>query len=357
MTALGCSETKLFSGVVFEARNGDILSPELWSETLLPKIAGLTGAEVATLATYHNDDPRLVDAASFGIDDAFHQEYIENYSQNDILPLAAKSSGRLLWRPEDIVSRQSWRDSELCTGLLEPRGYTCMLSALVSLSADIAVCVHLFGGREDACFTEPESRILSLLQPHLFDAFAAARRSQDAVKRRFALEQGFDNLPQPVLVFSLSGEVVHINRRARELLDEDPTIQSAVKRYLGELAMLEAHSPAADRPIDTVMVIADRRYYARVSSAEYSPNERYIAVMLIDPLEHAGIDLRRLTEVQRLSGREIEVCAMIAKGMSNGMIAQSLYISEYTVKDHVKNILRKLDLTRRGQVAPTLLGF
>lgn len=52
-----------------------------------------------------------------------------------------------------------------------------------------------------------------------------------------------------------------------------------------------------------------------------------------------------------LTAREIEVVSLITEGMSNLEIAQKLSISEKTVKNHVSNILRKLNLTDRTQVA------
>ncbi|MDP9404673.1 MAG: response regulator transcription factor [Actinomycetota bacterium] len=48
-----------------------------------------------------------------------------------------------------------------------------------------------------------------------------------------------------------------------------------------------------------------------------------------------------------LTNRELEVLRLVAKGMSNREIATELYISENTVKNHVRNILEKLHLHNR----------
>lgn len=52
-----------------------------------------------------------------------------------------------------------------------------------------------------------------------------------------------------------------------------------------------------------------------------------------------------------LTEREMEVLQCIAEGLSNMDIAIRLNISEKTVKSHVSNILSKLYLTDRTQVA------
>ena len=52
-----------------------------------------------------------------------------------------------------------------------------------------------------------------------------------------------------------------------------------------------------------------------------------------------------------LSTREMEVLKLIVKGLANKQIAYTLNIAEYTVKNHVKNILSKLGVQDRTQAA------
>ncbi len=52
-----------------------------------------------------------------------------------------------------------------------------------------------------------------------------------------------------------------------------------------------------------------------------------------------------------LSAREREVLVHVADGMSNLAIAETLRLSEHTVKRHVANILLKLDLPTRAAAA------
>jgi DNA-binding NarL/FixJ family response regulator len=55
--------------------------------------------------------------------------------------------------------------------------------------------------------------------------------------------------------------------------------------------------------------------------------------------------------VSGLSARETEVLHLIAEGLSNGQIAERLFLSEHTVKRHVANILTKLKLPSRTAAA------
>jgi DNA-binding NarL/FixJ family response regulator len=53
----------------------------------------------------------------------------------------------------------------------------------------------------------------------------------------------------------------------------------------------------------------------------------------------------------RLTERELEVLRLVARGMANKEIAHQLFISENTVKNHVRNILEKLQLHSRMEAA------
>jgi DNA-binding NarL/FixJ family response regulator len=59
----------------------------------------------------------------------------------------------------------------------------------------------------------------------------------------------------------------------------------------------------------------------------------------------------KATSAVRMTKREREIIALIADGMSNKEIAQQLNIATHTVKSHVHNIMEKLALHTRLQIA------
>ena len=65
------------------------------------------------------------------------------------------------------------------------------------------------------------------------------------------------------------------------------------------------------------------------------------------------------SEVRRplhlLTRRECEVLQMLADGKSNRGIGEGLYISEKTVKNHVSNILQKMNVNDRTQAVVTAI--
>ena len=63
--------------------------------------------------------------------------------------------------------------------------------------------------------------------------------------------------------------------------------------------------------------------------------------------------MQRLTSTpgSELTEREREVLALVARGYTNKQIAESLYVSEKTARNHVSHILEKLGLARRSEAA------
>ena len=52
---------------------------------------------------------------------------------------------------------------------------------------------------------------------------------------------------------------------------------------------------------------------------------------------------------ESLTGRELNVLELLAQGKSNKEIGASLYVSETTVKSHLRSIFRKLDVLSRTE--------
>jgi len=73
-----------------------------------------------------------------------------------------------------------------------------------------------------------------------------------------------------------------------------------------------------------------------------------ISLALGDRAAPAGQDVR---QEQRLTAREQQIAELIANGLSNKLIAETLVISPRTVGSHVEHIMAKLDFSSRAQIA------
>jgi DNA-binding NarL/FixJ family response regulator len=91
---------------------------------------------------------------------------------------------------------------------------------------------------------------------------------------------------------------------------------------------------------------------AAVHAAASSPMGPEEHVVMVAP---PGL-LEEPEGAEGLSGRELEVLLMVARGMSNRQIAASLHLSEATVKRHLANIYPKIGVSSRGQAVSMALS-
>lgn len=80
--------------------------------------------------------------------------------------------------------------------------------------------------------------------------------------------------------------------------------------------------------------------------------EDYIQPSLIPVLNSKMIDRNKdNVKIESLTRREMDVLKLLAVGMYNKEVAEQLDISERTVKNHVSNIFKKINVTDRTQAA------
>lgn len=80
---------------------------------------------------------------------------------------------------------------------------------------------------------------------------------------------------------------------------------------------------------------------------EEAPMPKELALKILEEMNQPK---RKKNKENPLSQREKQVLELVSEGCSNRDIAQALLISEYTVKNHLKNIMHKLHLENRVQL-------
>jgi DNA-binding NarL/FixJ family response regulator len=87
-----------------------------------------------------------------------------------------------------------------------------------------------------------------------------------------------------------------------------------------------------------------------------------MAIKLLDEFKQISRTDRKQVAAPRLTDRELEVLRLVGQGLSNREIGKVLFISENTVKNHIRNMLEKLQLHSRIEavmyaVREKLAGF
>ncbi|MBG9452181.1 chemotaxis protein CheY [Cytobacillus firmus] len=104
----------------------------------------------------------------------------------------------------------------------------------------------------------------------------------------------------------------------------------------------------ADALVEAVKVVADGGSYLHPKVTHNLVNEyRRLAAEGTSNSSYSQVEIRR--PLHLLTRRECEVLQLLADGKSNRGIGEALYISEKTVKNHVSNILQKMNVNDRTQ--------
>ena len=92
------------------------------------------------------------------------------------------------------------------------------------------------------------------------------------------------------------------------------------------------------KDVDTTELVTSIRAVAKKESAFDSRSAAAMVHSISNQMTHP-----------ELTGREVRVLGLMARGLSNRAIGGELFISETTVKFHVRNVMRKLDVSTRAE--------
>jgi DNA-binding NarL/FixJ family response regulator len=116
--------------------------------------------------------------------------------------------------------------------------------------------------------------------------------------------------------------------------DEEADLYEAVKNGASGYLLKDS---SIDEVAQAIRVVAD-------GQSLISPS---MAIKLLDEFKQMSRSDRQQVPTPKLTDRELEVLKLVAQGLNNREIAKRLFISENTVKNHVRNILEKLQLHSR----------
>ena len=133
-----------------------------------------------------------------------------------------------------------------------------------------------------------------------------------------------------------------------------------IKDHDSEARILVLTSFAEDEKVFSAIKAGALGYLLK----DASPQERIRAIHDVyrgEPSMHPSVAYKLMVEMQRasdlppteepLTEREVEVLKLVARGLANTEIGETLFITERTVRTHVSNILGKLHLANRTQAA------
>ncbi|MFY9268929.1 MAG: LuxR C-terminal-related transcriptional regulator [Candidatus Manganitrophaceae bacterium] len=172
-----------------------------------------------------------------------------------------------------------------------------------------------------------------------------------------------------VIVMGRNGEILFINGRAEEIINrEGRGIFSKVEKGLltRQLHQITSQLFSPDRVEENrkkaspsaLISLCGVTYLLRGVALEGTGREGTPGMILIEPVqERVQIDSESPSVADNLgfTRQEKAIAKLISRGLTNKEIASALGIGVYTVKDHVKNILKKVKATTRAGIVAKVI--
>jgi len=201
------------------------------------------------------------------------------------------------------------------------------LGGILVCEGDLIATVRLARQRCERNFTSRHVAFMDHFLPHLSQALYNIELREGATVSE---EVG-------MVLIGLKGHVELQNDVAKRALNGRPAIS------------IPDSGPTSNPPI------------LRTETGSYRVRTRLICpgrkrLILLEPLPSRG-HLRTKLDGFGLTLRQEEVASMVMSGLGNREIAEKLFVTEQTVKDHLRDVFKKMQVHRRSELVAKILGL
>ena len=229
-------------------------------------------------------------------------------------------------------------------------GYAHSLEAPVLVSGLLFGTINFAREGSEPAFDDDDLVSARLVSEQLGLAAERALRFETTGSRASMLEGVLDRVPQALVVTDLEARVLFRNRAARN----ETALAAALRTHadqahpVGEsiAEAMEEFRLHGKRTHTRSVRAADRQLIVR--SYRLSDQNDAAVTMIFNCAEPDGP--RKLPAWDVLSRREQEIAELVSQGLTTKQIADRAFISENTVKQHLKRVFAKTDVRNRAEL-------
>jgi DNA-binding CsgD family transcriptional regulator len=298
---------------------------------------------------------------------------------NAVAPLAAAlahNPGATTLRMSDGLPREALPGLPFYEEFMKPEGWLYSAGLIFwSSTGEFIGQLSLIRTEAQGDITDAEMDVLRDLHPLANAAVERLLASEKRAAAHTSLEHTVHSLPIPMLGVDWDLALNYSNVAARETmsawrhgLQSSRVFKTDVSKKLPDDLLaacnelktawqdaVQTHTLARLQHIRLLNHASEDGFQATVQLIEPVPGRSlqpsFIIQFSLPPSEspEAGHVLGKLS---KLTTSEREVARLAAAGDNNAEIVRKLNVSESTVRTHLRNIFRKLDITSRGKLAP-----
>ncbi len=228
---------------------------------------------------------------------------------------------------------------------LANESYCHSLEAPVIVGGSVFGTINFARRTDRSEFTENDLILAQFASEQFGLAAERALRFEGIGRRATILEDAFDRMPQALIITDLQSRVLFQNRAARTLTSarQSSTCES-LSYSIGEAMQVFR---TEDKRVHTRSV-KDSIGGELITKSFRLPDSQNAAVTLA--YQATGEAAKALPVWNVLSRREQEIAELVAQGLTTKQIAEKAFVSDNTVKQHLKRIFAKADVHNRAEL-------
>lgn len=300
-------------------------------------------------------------------------EYLSKYSdffwkQDPLYKMQfGPHSQRNVFKTDDVIPYSKLINLEYYQAFLRPQNLMGELIIRLDPDEDVINSISLQRAKTRSSFQDKDLQKASLIAPFLAEIFKAARKFTRINDERTLLEQWLESRTEGVMLLDANYQLLFDNSKARrfyEVVREEhgssresgcSSVPDIILQDCSNLRKLwDQHASLQGASNRIISTSNNNRYYLQYFPIDSVIKGKQLSRFIIF-LNELHTDEQQTGEVptkqEKLTQREDAILQFVAEGLSNKQIAEKLYISPYTVQNHLKNIFRKTGISNRTRLA------
>jgi DNA-binding CsgD family transcriptional regulator len=313
---------------------------------VLKHLLSLVPYDSAAFFLVESDTNRFLEPCEIGLGNSKFKQYADYYENFDIYKKAVFAGSYIppVDRSSDYMDYAEWAKNEHRSDFLLPQGiyHIACLQILNGGRLLGEISLHRNTGSPD--FSDSEMKILKLLHDHLNNAIIKCKEEPATV--------GLCKLDRKY-------NVIDANDSAIATLQQRLATGQSVYNYLKEICA----GLVQERQSWTISGLYFRKGILQLRNGDHPFTTIFLEgeedITFLTIIE-SGLNRNKISKELAvgydLTRREIEIAALVARGNTNMEIARKLFLSENTVKTHIKSIFGKTGAGSRSELIYNLFG-
>jgi len=313
----------------------------------------------------------IANSCAVSPDRSYLNQYAEYFWRYDPLYQMqfCSDTNKHVFKTDDIIPFSKMVKLEYYNSFLRPQNLLAELIIRINTRDKVSGVISLQRFREHSNFNVNDTQKASLLVPYLSNIFEAADRFIKINEERMLLEQWLDSHSEGLILLDSQFSPLYCNSEAKlfcTLMNgvyKNPSIEGStevsipqvIKRDCKDfMTSADNNGPLKSHSNKIINIDHSKKYYIQYfpvdSPSSKIPVPRFI-IFLNKLTRYGNVAEEVLTIEHKLSEREENVAQYAAIGLTNKQIAEKLFISPFTVQNHLKNIFSKTGLNSRTKLA------